>query len=170
MTTFTEGDLRVEFRNVVAARKFDGGDHGLSHCMQAVDFVVERADSYLFVEFKDPQHPSGQGRAPGRSLDPSRSGSRDIALVRKYRDSFLYEWASGRAGKPIIYLVLMAVDTLTEPDLVARTDRLKSMLPLSGPSGSPWIRPIASECIVFNINSWNDNFPDYPISRLSDGE
>ena len=72
MTTFTEGDLRVEFRNVVAARKFDGGDHGLSHCMQAVDFVVERSDSYLFVEFKDPQHPSGS-TAPIRTREGAGS-------------------------------------------------------------------------------------------------
>ena len=170
MMTFTEGDLKVEFRDVVGARRFDGADHGLSHCMRAVDFVVERSDSYLFVEFKDPQHPSSQNKKRSKFLNNFKRGIGDRALVCKYRDSFLYEWASGRAEKPIMYLVLIAADTLTPPDLDARTDRLKRMLPLRGPAGSPWIRPIASECIVLNIDLWNDSFPDFPISRLSDGE
>ena len=60
MTAFTEGDLRVEFRGVVEARKFDGSDHGLSHCMKAVDFIVELPERYLFIEFKDPQNPNAR--------------------------------------------------------------------------------------------------------------
>ena len=36
MSTFTEDDLQITFPNVVSARKFDGPDHGLSHCMMAV--------------------------------------------------------------------------------------------------------------------------------------
>ncbi len=54
---FAEGDLEMDIPDVVRGGKFDGGRHGLNRCMKAVDFVVELADRYLFIEFKDPQHP-----------------------------------------------------------------------------------------------------------------
>lgn len=47
MSTFTENDLRTTFTNVVSARKFDGLDHGLSHCMKAVDFTSTPATVLL---------------------------------------------------------------------------------------------------------------------------
>ena len=54
---FTEGDLEIDIPDVVSGGKFDGAGHGLNRCMEAVDFVVELADRYLFVKLKDPQHP-----------------------------------------------------------------------------------------------------------------
>ena len=59
--TFTEGELQITVTDAVSARKFDGDSHRLSHCMKAVDFIVELPDCYLFIEFKDlrtPQPPN----------------------------------------------------------------------------------------------------------------
>ena len=49
MTVLTEGKLQLTISNAVAARKFDDASHKLSHCMKAVDFVVELSDHYLFI-------------------------------------------------------------------------------------------------------------------------
>lgn len=57
MYHLTEGELVFVFEDAVSARKFDGHDHGLTHCMKAVDFIVEFQDKYLFIEVKDPQNP-----------------------------------------------------------------------------------------------------------------
>jgi len=59
----TEGDLSFTFNGALSAIQFDDGStHGLTHCMKAVDFVVEFQDYYLFVEVKDPDHPSAQSQ------------------------------------------------------------------------------------------------------------
>ena len=43
----TEGDLQITFNNAIVCRKFDDHlAHGLSHCMKAVDFIVELHDRY----------------------------------------------------------------------------------------------------------------------------
>ena len=60
MILLTEGNLEITINHEISARKFDGSGHGLSHCMRAVDFVVEFPNRHLFIEVKDPQDP----RAP----------------------------------------------------------------------------------------------------------
>ena len=71
---FTEGDIEINIPGAVGGGRFDGPKHGLSHCMKAVDFVMELADRYLFIELKESSTPSCyhtepqpvQGEAPPR--------------------------------------------------------------------------------------------------------
>ena len=171
MTTLTEGDLRITINDsVLNARKFDDpAGHGLSHCMKAVDFVVELVDRYLFIEIKDPQDPQVPSQGLNAFVQEFQSGQIDEDFKYKYRDSFLYEWASGRANKPIYYMILIGLSTLSNLMLLGRKRALEQKLPIHGPGASAWTRPIASFCGVFNIESWNRNFPDYPVTRLSVG-
>ncbi len=168
MTLLTEGDLQVSFKDASGGRKFDGDEHGLSHCMKAVDFIVEFDDRYLFIEFKDPQHPLSVSQNQEDFIQQFQSGLLDEDLKYKCRDTFLYEWASGRVDKPVNYLVLIALDTLTEAELTRKTEDLKAKLPILGPDGHSWTRPFVSECAVFNIESWNRRFPRYQVERLSE--
>lgn len=165
--TFTEGDLQIDFRGAVHGRRLDSPGHGLSHCMKAVDFVVELPDHYLFVELKDPQNPRATARARKEFVGKLSSGELDQDLKYKYRDSFLYEWASRRANKPIDYLVLIALSTLDEAHLLIRTEALARNLPKNGPGNRPWLRRIVRACAVFNVESWNRKLPQYPINRVS---
>ena len=79
-------------------------------------------------------------RRPRRRVSPktSESGRLDEDLKYKYRDSLLYEWASGNARKPIHYWILVGMDRLKEPELMTRTDALKGKLPLRGPRSEAW--------------------------------
>ena len=159
-----EGNIRITINNAVGARKFDDPGHGLSHCMKAVDFIVELPDRYLFIEFKDPQAAPPTGLK--EFVERLRREELDRELIYKYRDSFLYESASGRADKPVHYLVLIALGSLDKAALMARKEQLERKLPLHGPPSHPWPRPIVASCGVFNMRSWNERFPDYPVKRL----
>jgi hypothetical protein len=168
MMVLTEGDLQISLPDGAVGRKFDDGkSHGLTHCMKAVDFVVELEDRILFIEFKDPENPSARPDEKKKFLQQLQSGNLDADLKIKYRDSFLYEWASGQATKPIYYLVLIGASVLTEADLLARTDALKKQLPVLGPGDKPWKKPFVAGCAVMNIKKWNEKFPDFPVIRLS---
>lgn len=168
MTELSEGDLQIRLPAGTTGRKFDDSAiHGLTHCMKAVDFVVELEDRILFIEFKDPENPAAQPREQKAFLQQLPSGSLDADLKAKYRDSFLYEWASGRATKPIYYLVLIAASVLTEADLLARTDALSRQIPVLGPGNKPWKKSLVAGCAVMNIETWNRKLPHFPVSRLS---
>jgi hypothetical protein len=168
--TLSEGDLEMDVPDALGGGRFDGAAHGLGRCMKAVDFVLELADRYLYIELKDPQHPRATDRARNAFIEELRSGRLDQELKYKYRDSFLYEWAAGRADKPVHYLVLIAVEALDDAQLASRTHALVQQLPLRGPQGPgrrPWVRPIVHFCGVFNIASWNRNFPKHPVRRVA---
>ena len=167
MTTLKEGNLQITFPRGANVRKFDSQEsHGLTHCMKAVDFIVEDDDRVLFIEFKDPDHPHARDKAKEKFIKRFRSGKLINDLKYKYRDSFLYEWMSGSARKPVYYWILIGMDRLTEAELLARTDDLKRKLPLYGPQSEAWTQPICAGCMIFNIRTWNRNLPDFPVLRI----
>ena len=104
MTVLTERNLEITIDGAVKAWKFDDEAHGLSHCMKAVDFIVELADRYLFIEFKDPQAPQAHERDRNRFIRQFKGGELDEDLKYKYRDSFLYEMGSGESGQTRLLL------------------------------------------------------------------
>ena len=168
MSVLNEGNLQVTFDGEIDARKFDEEpSHGLSHCMKAVDFIIEFPDYYLFVEFKDPQHPDAPQQLRDEFIQEFKSGKLDEELKYKYRDSFLYEWASGRADKPVHYYVLVADEALSAAELTVRTDALARALPVKGPRSGSWTKQIVQSCLVFNIKSWNRRLPEFPLIRVA---
>ncbi|MEQ1590560.1 MAG: hypothetical protein ABL902_09435 [Gallionella sp.] len=177
MNELVEGDLKVTLPIGIEGRKFDNETHGLSHCMKAVDFIVELNDKIIFVELndkiifvelKDVDSPSAsENKDRNKFLSKFLSGGIDSDLQYKYRDSYLYELASGRADKPIYYYVLIGAEALSDADLLARTDALKRNLPVYGANSKPWKKPFVAGCAVMNLLAWNKVLPMYPASRLS---
>ncbi|MHB8252660.1 MAG: hypothetical protein ACYDEV_02955 [Acidiferrobacter sp.] len=168
MTVITEGDLQITLPDDAIARKFDDNkSHCLSHCMKAVDFVVDHGDERFFIEFKDPQNPRSHLRDSKKFKEEFLSGKIDNDLKIKYRDSFLYEWGLEKVSKPIFYLVLIGADWLDDAELLARTEALQRQLPVQGPGGKPWKRNFVEGCAVMNVAAWNRNLPKFPASRLS---
>jgi len=168
MTVLVEGDLQITLPNGATGRKFDDEKtHGLSHCMKAVDLIIELEDRILFVELKDPEHPASQPKDSQEFVNKFLAGQIDADLKTKYRDSFLYEWSCRRADKPIYYLVLIAISALGPAELLTRTEALKRQLPLMGPQAKPWLQPFVAGCVVMNLDEWNRLLPELPVSRVA---
>jgi hypothetical protein len=167
MTVLAEDDLQITLPAGVMGRKFDDEvSHGLSHCMKAVDFIVELDDRTYFVEFKDPENPNATPKDSAAFLKKFMSGAIDSDLKTKYRDSWLYEYAEGRAKKPIYYLVLIGASTLSDAELITRTDALKRQIPMNGPADRLWKKPFIAGCAVMNLAAWNRTLTHIPASRV----
>lgn len=167
MTTLTEGNLEISFPENAKARKFDDNKkHGLSHCMKAVDFVVEEEHRIYFIEFKDPEKPGIEKKDKKDFESQFYSHKLNEVLKYKFRDTFLYEWACDSVDKPIYFLVLVVIESLSELDLMAQTEDLKRKLPMEGPRSGKWKRPIVSNCMVYNMETWNRNIPHFPVARI----
>lgn len=158
-----EDDLEFNFSDALSAIKFDDDEHKLSHCMKAVDFVVELPNAYLFVEVKDPCHPKAYPQATEGFKVKVTNGKLQEEIVKKFRDSFVYRWAENKLGKPIHFLSLI---TLEEALLKNFQDELHRNLPFAGPTR--WSRQIVASCHVLNVEAWNRNFPKWTVRRLSE--
>ena len=160
--TLTEGCLTISFTGAVDAFKFDDDDcnsphyHGLSHCMKAVDFIVEFPDYYLFVEIKNPPSENRYTQLDDRNELVK-------SLVVKYRDSFLYRFAEKKVDKPVKYICLVETDNVT---LNVLQNDLKRGLPERGPS-KRWKIPLLNMCTVINTEHWKENFPDWKITKTA---
>lgn len=163
----TEGNISIDFSQSLSAKKFDGDDHGLSHCMKAVDFIVELKDKIYFVEIKDPDHPNAKPNDRNEFVKKLESSELINELKYKYRDSYLYELAMKKVTKPVHYLVLICLDSLTETELTNRMDILKKDMPVDGPPRNHWPQKFVHGCIVMNLRTWNSHLPKFPASRIS---
>ncbi len=165
----SEGDMRFDFSKALSCKKFDNNDHGLSHCMKAVDFILESDDKIYFVEVKDPQHPSARNLEENINSIISGNLVKNI-LVPKCRDSFLYEYAMDNISKPVLFLVLIGLDSLSAADLSNQTDKLKKHIPIDGPSGISWPKRFIEGCMIMNLQTWNKHITQFPVSRISSEE
>lgn len=155
--------FEIDFTNAKNAFRFDESDsasptfHGLAHAMKAVDVIVELENEYLFVEVKDLVH------STDNYLQSGPFNYLRETLKYKYRDSFLYRWAEGKVDKPIRYLCLLTLENA----LISRINKeMRSQLPPGRPT-SRWTSEIARACVVLNEDRWNNNFPQWPVRRLS---
>ena len=97
MTAFAKDDLQVAFNNVVHARRFDDVGRGLSHCMKAVDFIVELYDRYLFIEFKDPENPNMPSQHRTDAVQNLQKSEFDEDL--KYKSETLFSTSGQQAAR-----------------------------------------------------------------------
>ena len=129
-TTLREGELQVSLPKSVQGRKFDDETHGMSHCMKAVDWIIDLPDEVYIVEVKDLDARGASGREARRKyLEDLQAGRKDRDFVGKFRDSFIYQWACERVDKPIVYLVIIACEALGNAMLLHRADELRRKLP-----------------------------------------
>ncbi len=167
MTAFTEGKLQFNFPTALSHEKFDdAATHFLSHRMKAVDFIIELPDQIIFLEVKDPQHPAATPDATLKFEGDLRSGVLIKESLRpKCCDSLLYKLVTQDIDphKPIYYYVLIALDTLSDPELVNLTDKLKTRLPIVEDRGAVQAKFTAAGkparfiqgCMIFNLATWN---------------
>ena len=165
-----ERDLEIDFTNAVDGFVFDQmkpalpNFHGIS-AMHRVDFVVEFEDAVLFVEVKDPDNPRTQEKGLAKFYAELNDGTLSSTFASKYIDSFVYRWAEDKINKPIHYLSLVTLETAL---LLNLTDEISKKLPPTGKPVARWKRAFLENCQVFNIETWNENFPRWPVTRITE--
>ena len=163
--TLTEGSIRIAVPANCQAQRFDGSSHQMSHCMKAVDFLIDTPTARILLEIKDPD----AAMAPETSTEYAEKlvlGQLDTDLYYKYRDSWLYLYAMGRRKRvPHYYFVLLGLTTFTTESLAQRSTALQRKVSLEGPNG-PWRNRFVDQLFVFNLESWNRSFPQLEAQRI----
>jgi hypothetical protein len=165
---FRERDIEIDFTDAVDGIEFDQvrdktlpNYHGLGK-MHRVDFIVELKTAIIFVELKDPSHPRARPENLREFIAELEDGTLTQTFVSKFIDSFFYRWAECKTNKPIHYINLVTLPAELLPNFA---DEIVKKLPPRGLAVPRWQRPIVQNCQVFNIETWNQNFPKWPVTR-----
>ena len=160
-------DLEVDFTDAIDAFVFDQmtpGEpkyHGVDE-MHRVDWIVEFPESVLYVEVKDPEHPKAQAKGLAKMLQKLEDGKLAKTFTEKFVDTFVYGWAEEKLNKPIHYLNLVTWESALNNNL---EDQIAGSLPPMRRKTPRWKRALAESCLVFNLDTWNQNFPKWPARR-----
>ena len=167
--TLSEGDLEIDFTDAIDGFVFDQmkshlpNFHGIGR-LHRVDFVVELKTALIFVEVKDPGHPNAQSEGLTEFYSKLTKGTLSQSFASKFVDSFFYRWAEDQVNKPIHYLSLVTLETALILNL---SDEIARKLPPIGTPVPRWRRAVLDNCQVFNLETWNDSFPAWPVRRIS---
>jgi hypothetical protein len=164
-----EGDIQIDFTDAIDALIFDQSNsalpnfHGIGR-MSRVDFIVELREAILFVELKDPGNPRATRMGLRRFYDKLNSGVLGESFYSKFVNTFFYRWAEKKIKKPLHYINLV---TIADEETMPLSDEIAHKLPPTGLPVSRWERSVLENCQVFNLETWNSNFPKWPAMRIS---
>lgn len=164
-----ERDIEIDFTNAIDTLVFDqmkSGQpnyHGIGE-MHRVDFIVELDEAILFVEVKDPGNPKAQEKGLKKFRDELNDGTLSSTFASKFIDSFFYRWAEDKLPKTVHYISLVTLEGEVLPNF---SDEIAKKLPPAGKSSPRWQRHPVQNCQVFNLETWNENFPKWPVTRVA---
>ena len=124
---------------------------------------MELEDAIVFVEVKDPDNPRAQAKGLKKFHDQLNDGTLSSTFAAKFMDSFVYRWAEKQVNKPVHYISLVTLETAL---LLNLTDEIAKKLPPTGKPVDRWQRAFLERCQVFNIATWNENFPKWQVTRI----
>lgn len=163
-------ELLFEFPDEVEWDELDKQGVKLPVRMKFVDLVIERDADILLVEIKDPSHsksPDKERSSYFRRLSDNSVLTQE--LTPKARDSYSYLHLMERDGKPFKYIVLIGLDAFDPSQqkavLAGFKDRL--MADIRCEAYEAWKRKHIADCAVLSVETWNQNFPKWPVTRLA---
>lgn len=163
-------ELLFEFPDDVEWDELDKQGVKLPVHMKFVDLVIERDADVLLVEIKDPSHsksPDKERISYFKRLSDNSVLTQE--LTPKARDSYSFLHLMERDRKPFKYVVLVGLDAFDPSQqkavLTGFKDRL--MADIRCEAYEAWKRKHIADCAVLSVESWNQYFPKWPVTRLA---
>ena len=138
--------------------------------MKFVDLVIEREKNILLVEIKDPSHSRSLNKDRNAYLKRLTDNSvLSQELTPKARDSYLYLHLMERDHKPFKYVILLGLDAFDPNVQKAMMTGFKDRLlaNIREESFEAWRRKHIADCLVLSVESWNQQFPNWPLNRVA---
>jgi hypothetical protein len=155
---------RMTFTDALSAMAFDTYHN---EPLKSVDIIAEFDSHYVYVEIKefhdlDMYDIRMGGTEEEQNLRRGCFKWLKGYLKYKYRDSYLFRSAEGKAEKPIHYICLLNLDSALNQQLAKQ---LRGELPYGKAKGK-WQNQIVKSCQVINETVWKQNWPAWTIERI----
>jgi len=157
---FREGRYEFDFLHSVNAFRADKDQYnGLS----AVDFIVKMDDKFLFIEVKDPEHPSSlKFGNPDEFIEEIKKPAK---VAGKFKDSLLRELAKGQSFlTPVLNVLILEWSKFDAAQRRKMQEDIGNVIPKFEEDCFSSVKN--TSFVVLNINDFQKIFPMFKISQL----
>ncbi len=167
LTRFLEGGFELDF-GAVQVEKLDRQGRSLPIGMLFVDFVVYEESRTILTEVKDP---SQRGARPKERQEFLRQIQQNTLindrLVPKGRDSYTCLHLMNQIRGRLLYIVILGMEeydkSFDSALILSFQDRLRQRL--NKETEVPWKIKYIDDVLVLTVETWNEVFPNYKLSR-----
>jgi len=165
---FSENEIVSSFPEDLSKDKLDEQGKRIPVGMSLADLVINTDDYTYLIEIKDfscSTASESRKKADLKLLQGDELISNK--LTPKARDSYTFLHLMERVDRQIIYVVLLGLDGV-EPlnnKTFLNIYKQKLIKNIRQEADEPWEKEHISDCIVCNLETWNDIFPHWPTQR-----
>lgn len=167
--TYIESELNFSFPKSLKWEELDKQGVVLPKGLALVDLVIERDNDILIIEIKDPSDTKAKEKQQKKYIKRLMEGSVITdELTPKARDSYTFLHLMERDSKDIKYIVLLGLDAFDGSIQKAVLSNFKDRLirNIQHETVLPWKRNHIKDCIVMTIDTWNEKFTSWQITRI----
>lgn len=163
-----EDELVFTFPDGLLKEKLDEQGKRIPIGMSLADLVIHTDTCTYIIELKDPS--CSTATVERRNADLQALQGDDLIknrLTPKARDSYTYLHLMDHINPRVIYIVLLGLENVeplnNKPFLNNYKQRLLNNI--RHEADEPWKREYILDCIVCNVETWNEQFPQWPTQR-----
>ncbi|GAB1468144.1 hypothetical protein MASR2M64_08500 [Candidatus Cloacimonadota bacterium] len=165
---FTEGEITISFPKDLGRDKLDEKGRRIPTGMSLADHVINTEKILYILEIKD--FSCSKTPEPRKIEDLKILQGDDFIssrLTPTARDSYTFLHLMDRIDRQIVYIVLLGLEDFEPLNNKSFLDTYKQRLikSIRREADEPWKREHISDCIVCNLETWNEIFPQWPVQR-----
>lgn len=163
--TFAESGYLFDFSNAMCAKKADETNYaGLS----SVDFIVETATAFYFVEVKNPDNPRTPAENQEDYLRRLNEAVFPLEAVKKFSDTLLSQLAMGRVfPKPVHYIYLLEFQAFTSYERLALWEKVSKRLPV-GLKNKRFVNVLnVGKFELLTMEQFQNTYREFPVEAES---
>lgn len=168
--TLTEGEITISFPKSLVRDKLDDKGRRIPSGMSLADHVIYTENILYILEIKDfscSTAPEPRKKADLKSLQ----GNEYISdrLTPTARDSYTFLHLMDRIDRQIVFVVLLGLEDFDSLNKREFLENYKERLitNIRKEADDPWKREHINDCIVCNLEKWNEKFPQWPVQRMA---
>ncbi|MDR2727738.1 MAG: hypothetical protein LBB56_01300 [Chitinispirillales bacterium] len=160
---FEESGYLFDFTDSILSQK---ADEPQFHDLSAVDFIVEMADNFLFVEIKNPDNQKATAKAKREFLNDLKNDMYPYKIGSKYSNTILRSWGRGESfSKPIICIFILEFTNFTAIERKRLRDKIFNRLPFSLNKLAPDGRKHLHSFELLTIDEFRNKFCNFYITN-----
>jgi len=164
VSVFEESGYIFDFNNSVSACKADDQAY---NDLTAVDFVIETAEDFLFIEVKNADNEKATEKSRKAFFEDLHKPTFPYQVGGKFKDTLLRRWACEEVfEKPIRCVFVLEYKSFTKTERGMLKEKIHNRIPFSLNKAEFGGKKHFGKFELLTVNEFCDAFPDFQVNSI----